>query len=145
MDRPPLVTPYLVFLALMAAGVVAVLVTPETVEYRTLPPAGSAVAGAGAGLLFKAALGAAIATAQSGATAGVLAVFFVIAYLGLGLPPILLAAAGQAVNDRVAIIAFSVGVIAVAAIATRLQAAALRRPQPGGTVLRRSVPQMGDI
>ncbi|WP_460494136.1 hypothetical protein [Dactylosporangium cerinum] len=106
---------------------------------------GSAVAGAGAGLLFKAALGSAIATAQPGATAGVLAVFFVIAYIGMGLPPILLAAAGQAVSDRVAIIAFSVAVIAVSAIAARLQAATLRRPETGGTALRSSAAQMTDI
>ena len=248
----PLLSPYLVFLILLTAGVVAVLVTPETVDRRTLPAAGaarfrlrtgqraaftgaaavafcsfavfglfssigslivrgelhvrspfvwgvagfvvlgvsavaqtvfaalpparmlaaglaatpagmalvvyalydpslgwyligSAVAGAGAGLLFKAALGAAIATARPGATAGVLAVFFVIAYVGMGLPPILLAAAGQAVSDRVAIIAFSVAVIAVSAIATRLQAAALRRPEVGGTAPRPSVREMSDI
>jgi len=136
---------------MLAAGLAATPVGMALVVYALYEPSlgwyliGSAVAGAGAGLLFKAALGSAIATAQPGATAGVLAVFFVIAYVGMGLPPILLAAAGQAVSDRVAIIAFSVAVIAVSAIATRLQAATLRRPDAGDTAPRPSAAQMADI
>jgi hypothetical protein len=106
---------------------------------------GSAVAGAGAGLLFKAALGATIATAQPDATAGVLAVFFVIAYVGIGLPPILLAAAGQAMSDRVAITAFSVAIIAISAIVARLQTAALGRSDADDNAPPRAVPQLTDV
>jgi predicted MFS family arabinose efflux permease len=92
----------------------------------TLYLLGSAIAGAGAGLLFKAAISVAITTAEPGSTAGVLAIFFVVAYLGLGLPPILLAAATQLISSRSALIVFSAVILAVTVIAARLQAAALR-------------------
>ncbi|WP_127502880.1 hypothetical protein [Actinoplanes solisilvae] len=88
---------------------------------------GSALAGAGAGLLFKAALGGAVATADPAATAGVLAVFFAVAYVGMGVPPILLAAATHAVSDRVAVLVFGVAVLAVSAVAARFQAGARER------------------
>jgi len=136
---------------MLAAGLAATPVGMALVVYALYNPSlgwyliGSAVAGAGAGLLFKAALAATIATAQPGAAAGVLAVFFVIAYVGIGLPPILLAAAGQAISDRVAITAFSAAVIVIAAIATRLQTATLRRPDADDTTLRPPVPQMTEI
>jgi len=104
------------------AAVVYALYHPSLAWYLL----GSAVAGAGAGLLFKAALSVAITTAEAGATAGVLAVFFVLAYVGMGLPPILLAALSQAISIRIAIVVFSVAIIGVSAIATRLQAAALK-------------------
>ena len=88
---------------------------------------GSAIAGAGAGLLFKAALSVAITTAEPGSTAGVLARFFVVAYLGVGLPPVLLTAATHLISSRSALIVFSAAILAVSVIAARLQAAALRR------------------
>jgi MFS family permease len=93
----------------------------------TLYLLGSAVAGAGAGLLFKAALSVAITTAEPGATAGVLAIFFVVAYLGVGLPPVLLAAATHLISSRSALIVFSAVILAVSVIAARLQAKALRQ------------------
>ncbi len=68
--------------------VVVALYNPSLTLYLL----GSAIALAGAGLLFKAALSVAT-TAEPGSTAGVLAMFFVIAYLGPGLPPVLLTAA----------------------------------------------------
>jgi MFS family permease len=92
----------------------------------TLYLLGSAIAGAGAGLLFKAALSVAITTAEPGSTAGVLALFFVVAYLGLGLP-VLLTAATYLISSRSALIVFSALTLAVSVIAVRLQAAALRR------------------
>jgi MFS family permease len=52
---------------------------------------GAALSGAGAGLLFKAAISSAMSTADPTSRAGVLSVFFIVAYLGMGLPPILLA------------------------------------------------------
>jgi MFS family permease len=53
------------------------------------------IAGAGAGLLFKAGLTEAAVTASPSSRAGVLAVFFIVAYLGLGLPSVLFAIALQ--------------------------------------------------
>jgi hypothetical protein len=92
----------------------------------TLYLLGSAIAGAGAGLLFKAALSVAITTAEQGSAAGVLAMFFVVAYLGVGLPPVLLTAATHLISSRSALIVFSAVILAVSVIAARLQAAALR-------------------
>jgi MFS family permease len=48
----------------------------------------AALAGAGAGLLFKAAITQTAIAAEPASRAGVLAIFFVIAYLGMGLPSI---------------------------------------------------------
>jgi len=104
------------------ALVVVALYNPSLTLYLL----GSAIAGAGAGLLFKAALSVAITTAQPGSTAGVLAVFFVVAYLGLGLP-VLLTAATHLISSRSALIVFSALTLAVSVIAVRLQATALRR------------------
>lgn len=81
---------------------------------------------AGAGLLFKAALSVAITTAEPGSTAGVLAMFFVVAYLGIGLPPVLFTAATHLISSGSALIVFSAVILAVSVIAARLQAAALR-------------------
>jgi hypothetical protein len=104
------------------ALVVVALYNPSLTLYLL----GSAIAGAGAGLLFKAALGVAITTAEPGSTAGVLALFFVVAYFGLGLPPVLLTAATHLISSRSALIVFSAVILAVSVIAARLQAAALR-------------------
>jgi MFS family permease len=57
----------------------------------------AAVAGAGAGLLFKAGLIESAEAAQVASKAGVLAVFFIISYLGLGTPSVLFAVTLQAV------------------------------------------------
>lgn len=92
----------------------------------TLYLLGSAIAGAGAGLLFKAALSVAITTAEPDSTAGVLAMFFVVAYLGLGPAPVLLTAATHLISSRSALIVFSAVILAVSVIAARLQAAAVR-------------------
>ena len=112
----------LVGLPVGMALVVVALYHPSLTLYLL----GSAIAGAGAGLLFKAALSVAITTAEPGSTAGVLALFFVVAYLGLGLP-VLLTAATHLIGSRSALIVFSALTLAVSAVAVRLQAAALRR------------------
>jgi MFS family permease len=104
------------------ALVVIALYNPSLTVYLL----GAAIAGAGAGLLFKAALSVAITTAEPGSTAGVLALFFVVAYLGLGLP-VLLTAATHLISSRSALIVFSALILAVSVFAVRLQAAALRR------------------
>jgi MFS family permease len=104
------------------ALVVIALYNPSLTLYLL----GSAIAGAGAGLLFKAALSVAITTAEPGSTAGVLALFFVVAYLGLGPAPLLLTVATHLISSRSALIVFSAVILAVSVIAARLQAAALR-------------------
>ncbi|MER7246753.1 MFS transporter [Kribbella sp. NPDC000426] len=48
----------------------------------------AALAGAGAGLLFKSAVAETLVTAEPASRAGVLAMFFVISYVGMGLPSI---------------------------------------------------------
>jgi hypothetical protein len=47
---------------------------------------GAGIAGAGLGLLFKSALAVVVTTADPAATAGVIAIFFTITYIGQGLP-----------------------------------------------------------
>jgi hypothetical protein len=101
---------------------------------------GAAIAGAGAGLLFKAALSIAITTAKPGSTAGVLAMFFVVAYLGLGPAPVLLTAVTHVMSSRSALILFSAVILAISVIAARLRTAALRRRPPGGGPFGRSPP-----
>lgn len=112
----------LVGLPVGMALVVVALYSPSLTLYLL----GSAIAGAGAGLLFKAALSVAITTAEPGSTAGVLAMFFVVAYLGIGLPPVLFTAATHLISSGSALIVFSAVILAVSVIAARLQAAALR-------------------
>jgi MFS family permease len=53
----------------------------------------AAIAGAGAGLLFKAGLGESATAATPESRAGVLALFFIISYLGMGIPSVLFALA----------------------------------------------------
>lgn len=120
---------------MLGYGLAATPVGMAVVVYALYHPSlalyliGSGIAGAGAGLLFKAALSVTITTAEPGAAAGVLSIFFVVAYLGMGLPPVLLAAATTAVSNNVALIGFSIVIAAVSLIAGRLQATALR-PAP---------------
>jgi hypothetical protein len=51
---------------------------------------------------------------------------FVVAYLGVGLPPVLLTAATYLISSRSALIGFSAVILVVSVIAARLQAKALR-------------------
>lgn len=88
---------------------------------------GAGIAGAGLGLLFKAALAVAVTTADPASRAGVIAMFYTIAYAGQGLPPVLLAFATSFVSARVGLSGFAVVIVAVTLVAVRLQASALRR------------------
>ncbi|GII57996.1 putative multi-drug efflux transporter [Planotetraspora thailandica] len=83
----------------------------------------SAAAGAGAGLLFKSSVGQAASVAAPASRAGVLAVFFVIAYFGMGVPVILLSVAAESLGLQAAITGFAVLLSAGAAVS----AATLRR------------------
>jgi predicted MFS family arabinose efflux permease len=123
---PKLTVVRMLVLGLTAVPVgMALVVTALFNPSLTLYLLGSAIAGAGAGLLFKAALSVAITTAEPGSTAGVLAMFFVVAYLGVGLPPVLLAATTYLISSRSALIVFSAVILVVSVIAARLQAKAL--------------------
>ena len=92
--------------------------------------AGSVLAGAGAGLLFKAAIAAAIDAAAPSARAGVLAAFFTIAYAGMGIPAVLLAVAIHQMPQREAIALFGVAIAAMSLLAAALQRAATRTLEP---------------
>jgi len=69
--------------------------------------AGAAVCGVGAGLLFKAAVEQSAVAARPGSRAGVLAIFFVISFLGMGIPPVAFGALLQAAGVRVAMAVFA--------------------------------------
>lgn len=82
---------------------------------------GAGIAGAGAGLLFKAALAVAASAADQNARAGVLSAFFVVAYLGMGIPPALLSVAENYWSPTISLAVFggaTVAVSAAAAVAT---------------------------
>ncbi|MFJ1958256.1 MFS transporter [Streptomyces microflavus] len=86
----------------------------------------AAIAGAGAGLLFKASVGQAAAAARPASRAGVLALFFVVAYLGMGLPSIAFSVVAQHLGLNPSMICFaiglSVGALAAVTISARLSA-----------------------
>jgi predicted MFS family arabinose efflux permease len=88
---------------------------------------GATIAGAGAGLLFKSGLTAAMLTATDGARAGVLALFFVVAYIGTGLPPVLLAVAENYWSPNVTMIVFGSLAVAASAAATAIALRTLRQ------------------
>ncbi|MGW3623697.1 MFS transporter [Streptomyces sp. NPDC000880] len=82
--------------------------------------AAAGLAGAGAGLLFKGAVSQTVATADPASRAGVLAVFFVVAYLGLGLPSIAFSIVIQHAALRPSMIGFASAVSLGAAVAVAL-------------------------
>lgn len=88
----------------------------------------AAITGAGAGLLFKASVGQSVAAAQPSSRAGVLAVFFAIAYAGMGLPSIGFSLVSHQLGLRPSMIGFaaalSVGALASVITSHRLEARA---------------------
>jgi hypothetical protein len=74
----------------------------------------AALAGAGAGLLFKGAVTETAIAAVPASRAGVLAVFFVVAYLGMGLPSIAFSLVIQHAALRPSMIGFASALAAVA-------------------------------
>ncbi|MFJ2739369.1 MFS transporter [Streptomyces sp. NPDC087440] len=64
--------------------------------------------GSGSGLLFKASVGQTAAAAQPSSRAGVLAVFFVIAYVGMGVPSVLFSIAATQFGRQPVMIVFAV-------------------------------------
>jgi predicted MFS family arabinose efflux permease len=85
--------------------------------------AAAGLAGAGAGLLFKSAVAQTVIAADPASRAGVLAAFFVIAYLGMGLPSIAFSVVIRYLALRPSMIGFAtvlaVGAIAAVAITLR--------------------------
>jgi hypothetical protein len=85
---------------------------------------GAGLSGAGAGLLFKGSVGQSAGTAVPASRAGVLAVFFVVAYLGMGLPSVGFSLLIQHAPLNTTMIGFaavlSVGTIAAVVTAVRL-------------------------
>ncbi len=73
------------------------------------------VAGAGAGLLFKSGVERATAVAREESRAGVLAMFFVAGYLGMGLPAVLFSVVSRHVGLGPAMVGFA-GVLSVGAV-----------------------------
>lgn len=82
---------------------------------------------AGAGLLFKGAGSQTVATAEPASRAGVLAVFFVISYLGLGLPSIAFSLVIQHAALRPSMIGFASALSLGAGVAVALTLALARR------------------
>jgi MFS family permease len=89
---------------------------------------GGALAGAGAGLVFRGALATATSTAPARARAEVLAGFFLGAYLGLSVPVVGLGVATQWVAPREAVLAF-VALVSIAVIAS-VRAVLQTTPKP---------------
>jgi MFS family permease len=83
----------------------------------------AALAGAGAGLFFKGAVAQSAAAAEPASRAGVLATFFVIAYLGMGLPSIAFSIVIQHAALRPSMIGFAaaLSIGAIAAVATAIR------------------------
>jgi hypothetical protein len=83
----------------------------------------AALAGAGAGLLFKSAVTQTVIAADPASRAGVLAAFFVVAYFGLGLPSIAFSLVIQHLALRPSMIGFaavlSVGTVVAVGVALR--------------------------
>ncbi|MEU4097188.1 MFS transporter [Streptomyces sp. NPDC026673] len=79
----------------------------------------AAITGAGAGLLFKVSVGQSVAAARPASRAGVLAVFFAIAYAGMGLPSIGFSLASRQFGLRPSMIGFAAALSLGALIAVR--------------------------
>ncbi|WP_229701421.1 MFS transporter [Streptomyces camponoticapitis] len=79
----------------------------------------AALTGAGAGLLFKVSVGQSVAAALPASRAGVLAVFFAIAYAGMGLPSIGFSLAARQFGLRPSMIGFAAALSLGALIAVR--------------------------
>ncbi|MFF4903169.1 MFS transporter [Streptomyces sp. NPDC001068] len=84
------------------------------------------VAGAGAGLLFKSGVVRVATVAQEHSRAGVLAMFFVAGYLGMGLPAVLFSVVSRYVGLGPAMIGFAVVLSAGVTLAVRVGNAADR-------------------
>ncbi|MEU9382104.1 MFS transporter [Streptomyces sp. NPDC048279] len=88
------------------------------------------LSGAGSGLLFKGGVERAASVAEPASRAGVLAVFFVVAYLGMGLPSVLFSIALRHFAVQTAMIGFA-AVLSCGAVVSVAVALRDRAPAPG--------------
>ncbi|MGA5799230.1 MFS transporter [Streptomyces cellulosae] len=88
------------------------------------------LSGAGSGLLFKGGVERAGSVAEPASRAGVLAVFFVVAYLGMGLPSVLFSMVLRYVAVQTAMIGFAT-VLSCGAVVSVIVALRDRAPGPG--------------
>ncbi len=86
----------------------------------------AALAGAGAGLLFKSAVAETVVAADPASRAGVLAAFFVIAYVGMGLPSIAFSLVIRQLALRPSMIGFAV-VLSLGAVAAVVAARQVKK------------------
>jgi MFS family permease len=84
------------------------------------------LSGVGSGLLFKASVSQTAAAARPASRAGVLAAFFVIAYVGMGAPSVLFSIAANQFGRQPVMIAFAVLLSVGTAVAARIGARAAR-------------------
>lgn len=92
---------------------------------------GAAVAGAGAGMLFKGAITTTASVALPASRAGVVSVYFVVAYIGMGAPSVILAAISRVVDPKAAMIGFAavVSIGAASAVEVALTGISVHRNQ----------------
>jgi hypothetical protein len=89
------------------------------------------VGGAGAGMLFKSGVAKAAGSAMPASRAGVLAVYFVAGYLGMGLPAILFSVVIRHVGIGASMVGFAVVLSAGAALSVAAGRRAEARPRAG--------------
>ncbi|MGW2689231.1 MFS transporter [Streptomyces sp. NPDC001414] len=97
------------------------------------------LSGAGSGLLFKGGVERAVSVAAPASRAGVLAVFFVVAYLGMGLPSVLFSVALRHFTVQTAMIGFA-AVLSCGAVVSVVVASRDRAPRPGKVSARSTRP-----
>ncbi|WP_229076011.1 MFS transporter [Actinoplanes sp. DH11] len=115
---------------LAQAGGIVTLVTGMHTASLALFLIGGVAAGIGAGVLFKAALGAVAASAAPAERGAALAGLFLIAYLGLGVPAIALGIATQALPAATVMTGFAVILLALLAAVAVLGRRATVTPAP---------------
>jgi MFS family permease len=113
-------------IAALAAGVLLVVAATWLVSLAAFL-VGGAVAGAGAGLLFKGGVVTVSALAAPDRRAEVLAGFFLAGYIGISVPVLGLGVLEEWVQPRVALLAFAAALLAGAAISARSLLARDRR------------------
>jgi MFS family permease len=118
-------------MATMVSGLALVVVAAWlTTPSLDLFVVGGALTGAGAGALFKGALGTVVAVATDDGRAEALAGLFLAGYIGLAVPIIGVGVTLQFAAPRVALLAFATLAAAITAIAARFLLADDRRPRP---------------
>jgi hypothetical protein len=126
--RPLAVRAQVLLGAVLLSGGIAILAVTVTASLGLWPfVVGGIIAGAGAGVVFKAALAVAGALAPASNRGEVLAGIFLLGYLGLTLPVVGIGVATLAVSLSAALVGFAAVIIAIALATALPLVAALRR------------------